>query len=441
MTRRPADRRRARRRGARVPRARRDDRRPRVGVQFHTRVAVNVLGIVRPRAGRSARSSTRPERAGRTRCSATTATPTTLERELARGDPRRRARRPRPELSARPRARDTCGEKLADRQSRLPPETAGVASRPHADRDLERQLAEGPAPPRRGVPRLRRRRRALPAGDEAQPTRPSRALTFSGARLRVGAQRPRASGTVSRSSRASGSTTSPTASATRTSIRTRATRGSSRRLRRHPRSCSVYVPNGREVPTRVLRPQARVVRDAARLARARPRPDEPLVVLGDFNVAPDRPRRVGPEGVRRRDPRDASPNVTRSPQLEEWGLRRHLPPACIPTPTGSTRYWDYRAGDFHQHRGMRIDLVLATQPGRRARQRGPSSTATRARAPALRPRPAHHRSRLNPPLTSPRDRRRPSSRRARRSSCAASSRTRLAALAGSPMSRSTSAGR
>ena len=25
-------------------------------------------------------------------------------------------------------------------------------------------------------------------------------------------------------------------------------------------------------------------------------------------------------------------------------------------------WWDYRAGDFHQHRGMRIDLVLATRP-------------------------------------------------------------------------------
>ncbi|MFI5053575.1 MAG: exodeoxyribonuclease III, partial [Acidimicrobiia bacterium] len=25
-------------------------------------------------------------------------------------------------------------------------------------------------------------------------------------------------------------------------------------------------------------------------------------------------------------------------------------------------YWDYRAGAFHQHRGMRIDLVLATTP-------------------------------------------------------------------------------
>ena len=25
-------------------------------------------------------------------------------------------------------------------------------------------------------------------------------------------------------------------------------------------------------------------------------------------------------------------------------------------------YWDYRRGDFHEHRGMRIDLMLATQP-------------------------------------------------------------------------------
>jgi exodeoxyribonuclease-3 len=25
-------------------------------------------------------------------------------------------------------------------------------------------------------------------------------------------------------------------------------------------------------------------------------------------------------------------------------------------------YWDYRRGDFHEHRGMRIDLILLTPP-------------------------------------------------------------------------------
>jgi len=29
---------------------------------------------------------------------------------------------------------------------------------------------------------------------------------------------------------------------------------------------------------------------------------------------------------------------------------------------GLYSYWDYRGGDFHQHRGMRIDLVLASAP-------------------------------------------------------------------------------
>ena len=47
--------------------------------------------------------------------------------------------------------------------------------------------------------------------------------------------------------------------------------------------------------------------------------------------------------------------------LEEWGLVdvfRH----CWPDDDGLYTYWDYRAGDFHQHRGMRIDLVLVSKP-------------------------------------------------------------------------------
>ena len=43
----------------------------------------------------------------------------------------------------------------------------------------------------------------------------------------------------------------------------------------------------------------------------------------------------------------------------EWGLvdvlRRHYDDDRLYS------WWDYRAGDFHQHRGLRIDLVLATE--------------------------------------------------------------------------------
>ena len=46
--------------------------------------------------------------------------------------------------------------------------------------------------------------------------------------------------------------------------------------------------------------------------------------------------------------------------LEDWGLvdafRARYPEERL------FSYWDYRAGDFHEHRGMRIDLVLVSRP-------------------------------------------------------------------------------
>ena len=88
-------------------------------------------------------------------------------------------------------------------------------------------------------------------------------------------------------------------------------------------------------------------------------PDHPIVVMGDYNIAPD-DRDVW-------DPKKfiGSTHVTpeeraKLAELEEWGLHdafRHLYPQ-----DRLYTYWDYRAGDFHQHRGMRIDLILATKP-------------------------------------------------------------------------------
>ncbi len=45
--------------------------------------------------------------------------------------------------------------------------------------------------------------------------------------------------------------------------------------------------------------------------------------------------------------------------LESWGLvdafRQRWSEDRLYT------YWDYRAGDFHEHRGMRIDLILLSK--------------------------------------------------------------------------------
>jgi exodeoxyribonuclease-3 len=47
-------------------------------------------------------------------------------------------------------------------------------------------------------------------------------------------------------------------------------------------------------------------------------------------------------------------------ELLDWGLvdifRRHHDEDRLYS------WWDYRAGDFHEHRGLRIDLMLATRP-------------------------------------------------------------------------------
>jgi exodeoxyribonuclease-3 len=126
------------------------------------------------------------------------------------------------------------------------------------------------------------------------------------------------------------------------------------------RFVSVYVPNGREVPSEFYDRKLAWFDTLHDWLVANNSPKDPLVVLGDFNVAPE-DRDVW-------DPKKfvGATHVTDSERkavarLEEWGLhdtfRRVYPDA-----DRLFSYWDYRAGDFHQHRGMRIDLVLATKP-------------------------------------------------------------------------------
>jgi exodeoxyribonuclease-3 len=82
----------------------------------------------------------------------------------------------------------------------------------------------------------------------------------------------------------------------------------------------------------------------------------PLVLCGDFNVAPtdadvwDPAAFVGSTHVTPAERRALA-------ELRALGLRD-----VVPTPMKGPHpftYWDYRAGMFHQNKGMRIDLVYA----------------------------------------------------------------------------------
>ena len=127
------------------------------------------------------------------------------------------------------------------------------------------------------------------------------------------------------------------------------------------RMVAVYAPNGRVVGSPFY--EAKLVwfdRLARWLGEARD-PGEPLVLGGDFNVAPedadvwDAEACHGGTHVSERE-RQA---FTR---LCEWGLHdayrlHHREP-------GRYTWWDYRAGNFHKNFGMRIDHLLVSAPVR-----------------------------------------------------------------------------
>ena len=123
---------------------------------------------------------------------------------------------------------------------------------------------------------------------------------------------------------------------------------------------TVYCPNGREVPSEWYDSKLAwfgVLREW--LARNHD-PSQPLVVLGDYNVAPT-DRDVWDIAAFAGSTHVTEPERAAVAALEEWGLHDTFR-KVYPDADRLFTYWDYRRGDFHEHRGMRIDLALATQP-------------------------------------------------------------------------------
>ena len=88
-------------------------------------------------------------------------------------------------------------------------------------------------------------------------------------------------------------------------------------------------------------------------------PTDPVVAMGDFNVALtdddvwDPAAFIGSTHV-------TEPERDGIRALLDWGMRD-----IIGRPLKNDQpftYWDYRAGMFHKNMGMRIDYVLATSP-------------------------------------------------------------------------------
>ncbi len=125
------------------------------------------------------------------------------------------------------------------------------------------------------------------------------------------------------------------------------------------RFVNVYVPNGREVGSEFYDRKLTWLGCLYEFVRSCTKPDDPLVVLGDFNVAPEDRDVWSPEAFKG-STHVTPPEREAVARLQELGLvdafRELYDGDRLFT------YWDYRRGDFHQHKGMRIDLALVTEP-------------------------------------------------------------------------------
>jgi exodeoxyribonuclease-3 len=123
------------------------------------------------------------------------------------------------------------------------------------------------------------------------------------------------------------------------------------------RVTSVYVPNGRSLDADHYAYKQRWLADLRRFLDTGPGPDEPVVVAGDFNIAPAE-LDVAPGIVAETHTSEAVRGALGT--LLDWGMVDTFRVAYPDQPIYS--WWDYRAGDFHKGRGLRIDLLLGTKP-------------------------------------------------------------------------------
>jgi exodeoxyribonuclease-3 len=123
------------------------------------------------------------------------------------------------------------------------------------------------------------------------------------------------------------------------------------------RVASMYVPNGRTLTDEHYQYKLAWLARLRRVLDTFHRPDQPLVLCGDYNIAP------GDDDVWDMAVFNGSTHVS-APEREafrtllDWGtvdvVRRTYPHDGLYT------YWDYRAGAFHKKMGMRIDHILAS---------------------------------------------------------------------------------
>lgn len=125
------------------------------------------------------------------------------------------------------------------------------------------------------------------------------------------------------------------------------------------RVISVYVPNGRSVDSDHYQYKLRWLERLYEYLNSGHSPDEPLVLCGDFNVAPE-PRDVYDPAAWEGRVLYTEAEKKAFRKLLDWGLVDAF--RLLRKEDDLYTWWDYRMGAFWQNRGLRIDHMLVTRP-------------------------------------------------------------------------------
>jgi len=125
------------------------------------------------------------------------------------------------------------------------------------------------------------------------------------------------------------------------------------------RIINAYVPNGQEVGSEKFQYKLDWLGRLRGYLDRRCRPDEPVLLCGDFNVAPDDADVASP--AEWADTVLCCPAVRAALEhVRQWGLidafRKHHPEGHVYT------WWDYRELAFPRNDGLRLDHLFATAP-------------------------------------------------------------------------------
>jgi len=123
------------------------------------------------------------------------------------------------------------------------------------------------------------------------------------------------------------------------------------------RVVNLYIPNGQSVGSEKYEYKLNWLAALERFLAAELRTHDKLVVLGDFNIAPE-DRDVYDAEKWGEDILCSPPERAALASLMKLGLADVFRQFDQPEKTFS--WWDYRAAGFRRNAGLRIDLILAT---------------------------------------------------------------------------------